>query len=647
MRDPIKLFEEVCIRLAGRNFHLPVYFLSTLFCFPIAEYLWYKNKILRIFSIILFFLGIFFFIKISWIFFLILIILGRVLNILYTSMMRYELEERIILEKNLKSIFKIPIYLAFLYQKFCEKLFGDWYKPIFFLSTAYILPLSLYLWFKNKILKVLSFSLLVFYGILFFKGWWIFIPIFLILGIFLKFLAFLYKHFNIEEMETVKIEKETLGKIDIVSIGLILFIFVSFVANWYKFVPNNVDTWYHLAVARKILEFGTVPIWDSWEFAPAGRPHLYPPLLHLLIAFCAGAKENIVNGGRVLQSLFYPIALFTNWLFVRYLLDRKTAFLALIFLSMDMGFLMINAMILPSMLINIFLPLLLICFLKRKFFLSVILMALCLYSHLSFPFVVLFCLFLFSRKYNYMDFYKKFVIFSLILYLPWFLRILGNFNALENTIQTFSSPIHIVFGFLSLQFFNPILIPLGIIGYRKASEKYNIVKIFLLGSLPILVFYGGRYWFHTMPFWAIMIASLTKKYLKNKKRIALFLIIGLIPTFDIVLFENFGVIPSLTGGDVAIIMWTERGIAFESLYDEDCEVLREYILNTTDVDEIIGVDEAWVGDMIVALTGRRVNSGAWWEVSPVEEKTEDIKIYVSLEPISEFKIGKFYILKVS
>jgi len=246
-----------------------------------------------------------------------------------------------------------------------------------------------------------------------------------------------------------------------------------------------------------------------------------------------------------------------------------------------------------------------------------------------------------------MDFYKKFVMFSLILYLPWFLRILGNFNALENTIQTFSSPIHIVFGFLSLQFFNPILISLGIIGYRKASEKYNIVKIFLLGSLPILVFYGGRYWFHTMPFWAIMIASLTKKYLKNKKRVALFLIIGLIPTFDIVLFENFGVIPSLTGGDVAIIMWTERGIAFESLYDEDCEVLREYILNTTDVDEIIGVDEAWVGDMIVALTGRRVNSGAWWEVSPVEEKTEDIKIYVSLEPISEFKIGKFYILKVS
>jgi len=52
-------------------------------------------------------------------------------------------------------------------------------------------------------------------------------------------------------------------------------------------------------------------------------------------------------------------------------------------------------------------------------------------------------------------------------------------------------------------------------------------------------------------------------------------------------------------------MWTERGIAFESLYDKDCEALREYILNNTDEDEIIGVDEAWVGDMIVALTGRR------------------------------------------
>ncbi len=644
MKDPIKLFEEVCIKLSGKNFHLPAYYLSTLFCFPIAEYLWHKRKILRILSVILFFLGIFFFIIISWKFFIVLIILGRIVNILYISMVRYELKEEIRPERNLKFLFKLPVYLASLYQKLCEKIFGDLYKPVFFLSTAYILPLSLYLWFKNKILRIFSLLLLILYAILFFNGWWVFILIFLILGIFLKFLAFLFRHFRIEKKETVTIKRETLGRIDIVSISFILFIFISFVANWYKFMPNNSDTWYHLAVARKILEFGEIPMWDSWEFAPAGRPHLYPPLLHLLIAFCAGNVENIVNGGKVLQALFYSVTLFTNWLFVRYLLDRKTAFLALIFLSMDIGFLMLNIMILPSMLVNMILPLLLICFLKRKFFLSVILMTLCLYSHLSFPFVVLFCLFLFSRKYGYMDFYKKFVVFSLILYLPWFLRILGSINALENTVETFSSPVHIAFGFLSLQIFNPILISLGIIGYRRADERYNIIKMFLLGSLPILVVYGGRYWFHTMPFWGIMIASFAGKYLRNKKRVAIFLIIALIPSFDVGFFEKFGFIPSLSGGDTALMMWTENGLRFDNqYYDEDCDKLAEYIMKTTNENEIIGVDEPWVGDMIVALTGRRVNNGAWWEVSPIEEKTEDIKIYVSLQPISSFRIGRFYI----
>ncbi|MEA1993096.1 MAG: hypothetical protein U9N35_01690 [Euryarchaeota archaeon] len=646
MRDPINLFEELCIRLIGENFHLPAYFLSTLFCFPIAEYFWYKRKILRIFSAIFFFLGVLSFIKISWLFFLILSVSGRILNLLYTAIVRYEPVD-IAVERNLRSVAKLPLYLAFLYQELCKKIFGDWYKPIFFLSTAYLLPAALRLWNRKKrVVKGISFFVAVFYGILFFNGWWVFILIFFILGAFLKFLAFLYRHFRVEEKETMEIEIERLDRIDIVSVGLILFIFVSFIFNWYKFVPNCVDTWYHLAVGRKILELGTIPVWDSWEFAPAGRPHLYPPVLHLLIALCAGAENNVVNGGRVLQAIFYPLALFTNWLFVRYLLDKKIAFLALIFLSMDIGFLMINTMILPSMLVNILLPLLLICFLKKKFILSVFLMTLCLYSHLSFPFIILFCLFLFSVKYEYMDFYKKFATFSLILYLPWFLRILGNFNALESTVQTFSSPVHLLFGFLSLQFVNPILISLGIVGYRKAGESYKLVKMFLLGSLPILLLYGGRYWFHTMPFWAIMIASFAKKYLRSKKSVALFVIIGLIPTVDVVLFDDFGVIPSITGGDAALMMWT-NGVVFDPLYGEDCEELAEYIMETTEKNAIIRADEPWVGDMIVALTGRRVTTGAWWEVSSVEEKAEDIKIYVSLEPISDCTIGRFYILKVS
>jgi hypothetical protein len=645
MRDPIRLFEQLCIFLAGEGFHLPAYYLSTLFCFPVAEYLWHKRKILKLIAVPLVFLGIYLFVLISWRFFVVLILVGRILHLFYTAMVRYEIEREITPRG-------LPFYLGFLYQKLCERIFGNWYKPVFFLSTGYILPGALWLWTRKRIIaKGIALLLLVLYGALFFSGWWILIVIFfvagVVVGIFVKFVAFLYKNFRIEEKETVVVEKETLGRLDVVSLGFIAFIFISFVVNWQKFAPNCVDTWYHLAVGRKILEFGTIPVWDSWEFAPAGRPHLYPPLIHLLIAAVSGSTENIVTGGKILQALFYPLSLLTNWIFFRYFFDKKIAFLALIFLSMDIGFLLINTMILPSMLVNILLPLLLICFFKKNLLLSVILMALCLYSHLSFPFVILFFLFLIARKYEYMGFYKKFALFSLILYLPWFLRILQYHGALETTMETFSSPVHLIFGFLSLQFFNVILIPLGVIGYRRAGDQYTIIKMILLGSLPILVFYGGRYWFHTIPFWAIMIAVFAGKYLVSKKRVALFLILAFVPTLDIVLFESPGLLPSLTGGDAAVIMWDGEGITFENLYGEDCEELAAYIRAVTPETAIIGADEPWVGDMIVTLTGRRVTTGAWWEVSSMEEKEEDIKIYVSLKPVGDFTIGRFSIEKVS
>jgi hypothetical protein len=51
-----------------------------------------------------------------------------------------------------------------------------------------------------------------------------------------------------------------------------------------------------MAVAQKILERGHIPIWDDWEFAPMGRPHLYPPFLHLSIAFFSGDPDRVVEG---------------------------------------------------------------------------------------------------------------------------------------------------------------------------------------------------------------------------------------------------------------------------------------------------------------------------------------------------------------
>ena len=147
-------------------------------------------------------------------------------------------------------------------------------------------------------------------------------------------------------------------KLDLLALLFMLFIFLSCLVNVDKFAPFGDECWYHLAVARTIIEKGGIPLWDTWEFQPVGRPHLYPPLLHVLIAFFSEDAEHVIEGAKVLQIFLYPAALFTSWYFTRLLFSSKIAFIAMIILSMDLTFLLIFIGIMPSSLINLVFPLL-------------------------------------------------------------------------------------------------------------------------------------------------------------------------------------------------------------------------------------------------------------------------------------------------
>src|SRR3989338_10814800 len=65
----------------------------------------------------------------------------------------------------------------------------------------------------------------------------------------------------------------TIGLIGLVTIGIGL--------GWDTY-PRFLDSYYHLAVIQGFRQHGGVALHAFWESAPAGRPHLYPPLFHLL-----------------------------------------------------------------------------------------------------------------------------------------------------------------------------------------------------------------------------------------------------------------------------------------------------------------------------------------------------------------------------
>lgn len=98
-------------------------------------------------------------------------------------------------------------------------------------------------------------------------------------------------------------------------------------------LPKFVDIYYHLSVARGFWDAGGWVSRDYWEFAPTGRPHLYPPFLHvlLLIPMQMGVEPIII--ARVVDVMAYPMLLISFWVLVRRISGEQAAFYALLLFS--------------------------------------------------------------------------------------------------------------------------------------------------------------------------------------------------------------------------------------------------------------------------------------------------------------------------
>ena len=81
-------------------------------------------------------------------------------------------------------------------------------------------------------------------------------------------------------------------------------------ARWPAF-PLVLDPYYHLMIARQIADAGGPIAYEWWEHAPVGRPHLYPPVLHILLALLLKAGVGPVAALRA-ASVFLPVALMAS-----------------------------------------------------------------------------------------------------------------------------------------------------------------------------------------------------------------------------------------------------------------------------------------------------------------------------------------------
>ncbi len=372
--------------------------------------------------------------------------------------------------------------------------------------------------------------------------------------------------------------------------------------------PFVSDTYYHLAIGKVIADRGEIPLWVDWDYAPVGRPHLYPPLIHLMLAALYKLTGNILIAGQILAVLFLPASFLTCWYAARWIFNSRTALLAVLALSLGFGHSLVQLIYIPSCIINILAPLAIVTLLTRRTLATIILVTLMGYAHLGIGYLAAFGLVLFAWKYpKYRGETFIVLLISGVFVSPWLIHVLSHREWLSAGV-----------GMGALQMFNMVLVGCGIWGLfalHKSRVQEAIIPWMLLGMLPLLFSYGGRYMMHSVPFWAMSAGYILVKLLPSGatwKRAAALTAATLLP--------SPGLPPITTAQMVALMAVTGKpalagdGERSERLLD-DCHEVAEWLIEHTTPDQVIHTNKEWIADMIPMLTDRASDFGCWWECS--------------------------------
>jgi hypothetical protein len=159
-------------------------------------------------------------------------------------------------------------------------------------------------------------------------------------------------------------------------------------ARW-PALPLALDPSYHLFVAGQVADAGGPIGYEWWEYAPVGRPHLYPPLLHLLLApflRMGCAPLTVIRAANVVAV---PALLLTLFLVARRLLTPTIGLACLWVGLLPLAFHLQSAVALAATLGMIELLWLMVALEEQRLIAAGLLFALLVYTHLGLPWIAL------------------------------------------------------------------------------------------------------------------------------------------------------------------------------------------------------------------------------------------------------------------
>jgi len=228
-------------------------------------------------------------------------------------------------------------------------------------------------------------------------------------------------------------------------------------------------------------------LWDHIEFAPSGRPYLYPPLFHALVAILGkvlgGSPWTFVFANDLVSVGIYSLGLYVSWYVGRKLYHEMGGFMVFTITSGLLMPALSMAIGLPSTLVFIFTPLTALWFLEGTLLSSFIACTASFYSHTSGVVITPITLMLagvLTRKFRQA---LKVLVLSLLVYSPWLLRMLMFpewFKLPEADIPTK----------IELALIVPAI--LGLVLVLRHPREHTLQLGYLASLVPVIISYPER-----------------------------------------------------------------------------------------------------------------------------------------------------------
>ncbi len=396
-----------------------------------------------------------------------------------------------------------------------------------------------------------------------------------------------------------------------------------FQALQWTLLPRFLDIYYHLSVMQGFTDAGGFVTRAFWEFAPEGRPHLYPPLLHVWMWMFHSLGLSPITIGRLVDGLSFPVLLGVWYFVTSRLAGPRAAFWALIFFSSAYS-VMLASVTLSAFNLAFVLGLLALLEGERgRALRGALLLALCFYTHTLAAFLFLFAMVLNAilapeKRTDYLRAAAGGVLLALpiLAYQFNFREYFGFVKAKENRRLELDLAVYLLL-LPALEFFRTKL--------RKEPAARWALSLWL-GMAPLLITHQIRFVSgHGLAGAAFLAALLLDR---NAERVGkaiwglLLFVLFLAPHFDWNLVTHK---KNVVWADRTLTrhLWSRPGqdfrsnaftIYFPKPYEEIASVIREH----SDPDSILWTDFSYTAGILGMMAGRATSCAMLAETKPYD-----------------------------